>query len=55
MDADIYLNSTRKRFRNSYNDSDVMWAMGLSWRGIVLPMLDADGRLQCNGRASFSP
>jgi hypothetical protein len=45
MGADIYLNSTRKRFRNSYNDSDVMWAMGLSWRDTVRPILDADGRL----------
>ena len=52
MGADIYLNSVwnedRNRwhasqsgyFRNSYNDSDVMWAMGLSWWGTVVPMLE---------------
>jgi hypothetical protein len=32
-------------FRNGYNSGDVMMAMGLSWWGTVLPMLDADGRL----------
>jgi hypothetical protein len=39
MGADIYLNSIGKYFRNSYNDEDVMRAMGLSWWGTVLPML----------------
>jgi hypothetical protein len=29
-------------FRSSYNDGDVMWAMGLSWWGTVLPMLEED-------------
>jgi hypothetical protein len=32
-------------FRNSYNGTDVMWAMGLSWWGLVLPMLDENGFL----------
>jgi hypothetical protein len=32
-------------FRNAYNDSDVMWAMGLSWRNDVGKMLDADHQL----------
>lgn len=45
MDADIYLNSIQKRFRNSYNFSDVMWAMGLSWWGTVGLMLDRNRRL----------
>src|SRR5262249_34565343 len=31
-------------FRNGYNDSDIMWAMGLSWH-TVGEMLDADGYL----------
>jgi hypothetical protein len=29
-------------FRDSYNDGDVMWAMGLSWNGTVSSMLDDD-------------
>ena len=29
-------------FRNSYNDGDVMWALGLSWWGTVSPMLEDD-------------
>ena len=45
MGADIYLNGIGKHFRNSYNDSDVMWAMGLSWWGTVGLMLDPNGRL----------
>jgi hypothetical protein len=32
-------------FRNGYNTGDVMWAMGLSWRGTVRPMLDGEHRL----------
>jgi hypothetical protein len=31
-------------FRNGYNDGDVMWAMGLSWRDVGA-MLDEDGLL----------
>ena len=31
-------------FRNAYNSSDIMWAMGLSWRH-VQTMLDAEHRL----------
>jgi hypothetical protein len=31
-------------FRNGYNSGDVMWAMGLSWRGTVAPMLDGGKR-----------
>jgi hypothetical protein len=29
-------------FRSGYNSGDVMWAMGLSWPGTVVPMLDGD-------------
>jgi hypothetical protein len=29
-------------FRNAYNQSDIMKAMGLSWPGTVIPMLDDD-------------
>jgi hypothetical protein len=32
-------------FRNGYNSGDVMWAMGLSWHGTVVPMLDDNGYL----------
>jgi hypothetical protein len=32
-------------FRNGYNAGDVMFAMGLSWYGTVLPMLDDSGHL----------
>jgi hypothetical protein len=32
-------------FRNAYNENDVMAAMGMSWWGTVLPMLDDDCRL----------
>jgi hypothetical protein len=32
-------------FRNSYNANDVMWAMGLSWWDLVIPMLDENGLL----------
>tara|TARA_B100000686_G_scaffold325802_1_gene382966 strand:- start:64 stop:501 length:438 start_codon:yes stop_codon:yes gene_type:complete len=32
-------------FRDSYNSSCVMWAMGMSWWDDVLPMLDKDGNL----------
>jgi hypothetical protein len=31
-------------FRNAYNESDVMWSLGLSWE-MVRAMLDADHRL----------
>jgi hypothetical protein len=51
-DAIDYLNgiyrdyeSTGAYFRNAYNESDVMWAMGLSWYDDVFPLLDADGKL----------
>jgi hypothetical protein len=27
-------------FRNAYNAGDIMWAMGLSWNGTVMPMLN---------------
>jgi hypothetical protein len=32
-------------FRNGYNSGDVMWAMGLSWRGDVGEILDSEHRL----------
>jgi hypothetical protein len=32
-------------FRNGYNSGDVMWAMGLSWRDTVGPMLNSERRL----------
>jgi hypothetical protein len=43
---EIYLDyeSSGGYFRNAYNESDVMWAMGLSWDD-VFPLLDADRKL----------
>lgn len=38
------MRATGGYFRNGYNSGDVMWAMGLSWSGVVGPML-TDGRL----------
>ena len=32
-------------FRDSYNPSSVMWALGLSWWTDVIPMLDDEGNL----------
>ena len=39
------LTATGGYFRNGYNSGDIMWVMGLSWNGTVLPMLDAEQRL----------
>ncbi len=45
MGADLYLESVREHFRNSYNSGDVMWAMGLSWPGTVGNLLDSESYL----------
>jgi hypothetical protein len=40
-------------FRDSYNDSDVLWKFGLSWWGDVIPMLEEERQLTPEAAAKF--